>query len=205
MDFNTFLLFAGTTFVVVASPGPAAIAVTSQGSGNGVLRAQSGILGIAFANAVYFALSALGIASIIIASSLLFAVIKWAGVAYLIYLGVSAIMSKSGGLNIVEGRRQSFKAMFARGFLVEFANPKALLYFAAILPQFLDLSSPVLPQILIMGLATAFLDIIIYSGYAWLGNGLAKSRLNSGVIKFLNRVAGSALLFTAFKVAKLSS
>ncbi|QTD55022.1 LysE family translocator [Parasphingorhabdus cellanae] len=205
MDFNTFLLFAGTTLVVVASPGPAAIAVTSQGSGNGVLRAQSGILGIASANALYFALSALGIASVIIASSLLFTAIKWAGVAYLVYLGLSAIMSKSGGLNIVEGRQESFKAMFTKGFLVEFANPKALLYFAAILPQFLDPASAILPQILIMGVTTALLDIIVYSGYAYLGHGLAKSRLNSGVIKILNRIAGSALLFTAFKVARLSS
>ncbi|MEL6210698.1 MAG: LysE family translocator, partial [Pseudomonadota bacterium] len=64
MEINTFLLFALTTFVVVFSPGPAAITVTAQGSGNGALRAQYGVWGIASANAVYFVLSATGIASI---------------------------------------------------------------------------------------------------------------------------------------------
>ena len=205
MDFNIFLLFAGTTFVVIATPGPAAITVTSQGSGNGVWRAQSGILGVASANAVYFALSAMGIASIIIASDALFTAIKWLGVAYLVYLGISAIASRTGGLNIVKGAPQSAKSMFAKGFLVEFANPKALLYFAAILPQFLDLSRPVVPQILIMGLTTAVLDIIVYSGYAYLGQSLSKSSLKPWMINGLNKVAGGALLFTAFRMAKVTA
>ncbi|MEL6693796.1 MAG: LysE family transporter, partial [Pseudomonadota bacterium] len=77
MEFGTFILFAITTFVVVFSPGPAAITVTAQGSGNGVGRAQFGIIGIASANVIYFALSATGIASLIIASNTLFTIIKW--------------------------------------------------------------------------------------------------------------------------------
>ncbi|MEM8919669.1 MAG: LysE family translocator [Pseudomonadota bacterium] len=203
MDFNTFLLFAATTLVVIATPGPAAIAITSQGSGNGVLRAQSGILGIASANALYFALSAMGIASVIIASTWLFTIIKWVGVTYLVYLGVFAIVSRSGGLNIVKGIREKPQILFAKGFLVEFANPKALLYFAAILPQFIDLSRPVLEQILVMGMTTALLDIAVYSAYAFLGQGLAKSSLSGRIIKGLNSLAGCALLFTAFKMAKV--
>ena len=205
MDFNIFLLFAGTTFVVIAVPGPAAITITSQGSGNGVWRAQAGIFGVASANAAYFALSAMGIASIVIASDTLFTALKWLGVAYLVYLGVSAIASKTGGLNIVKGTRQSGRAMFAKGFLVEFANPKALLYFAAILPQFLDLSQPVVVQILIMGLTTAMLDILVYSGYAYLGHSLSQSGLKPWLINGLNKFAGGALLFTAFRMARLTT
>ncbi|MEM0984989.1 MAG: LysE family translocator [Pseudomonadota bacterium] len=205
MDMGTFLLFAVTTFVVVFSPGPAAITVTAQGSGNGILRAQFGVFGIASANAVYFALSATGIASIIIASNTAFAVIKWIGVAYLIYLGASAILSKSGGLTVERGEPASRARLFTKGFVVEFANPKALLYFAAILPQFIDSGAPVAPQIAIMGITTLVLDVVVYSVYAYLGQTLSRSGLKRWMVRALNRAAGSALLFAAFKMARVTA
>ncbi len=204
MDMQVFLLFVITTFVVVFSPGPAAIATASQGAGNGLGRAMFGICGVASANAVYFALSATGIASLIIASHTLFSIIKWAGVAYLIYLGASALFSKSGGLKVKTGPKAKRMNLFATGFTVEFANPKALLYFAAILPQFLDPSQPMLPQFLIMGTVTLIIDLVVYSVYAQVGHTLATSGAKSWIIKAVNNVAGSALLFAAFKMARVS-
>lgn len=203
MEFQIFAVFAITTFVVVFSPGPAAITAASQGAANGVSRAIFGVIGIAMANAVYFALSATGIASLIIASHTLFSIIKWVGVGYLIYLGASALLSKSGGLTVEPGQRSSRTALFATGFTVEFANPKALLYFAAILPQFIDPSRAVLPQILMMGGLTLAIDLIIYTVYAQLGHVLATSGAKPWIVKSVNRVAGSALLFAAFKMARV--
>ena len=194
MELSTFLLFLTTTAVVVFSPGPAAITITAQGSGNGLLRAQYGVFGIASANAIYFALSATGIASIIIASNLLFTIIKWVGVAYLVYLGLTAIFSKAGGLKVKQGRHEKAHFLFAKGFVVEFANPKALLYFAAILPQFLDVSSPVIPQLLIMGFTTLVLDFLAYSSYAFLGARISKSGVKAWIVKSLNTTAGGALI-----------
>ena len=205
MELTTFIIFFMTTFVVVFSPGPAALTVASQGSGNGFLYALFGIFGVATANVVYFALSATSIASLIIASNLLFTVIKWVGIIYLIYLGLSAILSRSGGIKITKGPREKRRTLFAKGFIVEFANPKALLYFAAILPQFLDISQPIAPQILIMGAITVVLDITVYSIYAYLGSALSKSGVKSRVIKTLNSLAGSALLFAAFKMTKVQN
>ncbi len=205
MDFSLFLIFVATTLVVVASPGAAAIAIASQGAGNGLARAQSGIFGVASANAALFAFSATGISSIILASDLIFQVIKWLGVAYLSYLGLRAIFSKSGGLNIAKGAAEGISTLFAKGFVVEFTNPKALLFFAAILPQFLDLSNPILPQILVMGVATAVLDIAVYTAYAWFGASLAKQSLSNRAVKLINTVAGSALLLTAFRIAKVTA
>lgn len=205
MELSTFLLFLGTTAVVVFAPGPAAIAVTSQGSGNGVVRAQYGVFGIASANVVYFALSATGIASVIIASHLLFSVIKWFGVAYLLFLGFSAIFSRAGGLTIRKGRREKARLLFAKGFVVEFANPKALLYFAAILPQFLNVTAPIAPQFITMGLTTLVLDIVAYSVYAFLGASISRSGVKPWIVKSLNKTAGGALLFAAFKMAKVST
>ncbi len=203
MVVQVFLLFVMTTFVVVLSPGPAAIAAAAQGAGNGVPRAFFGVAGIALANAAYFLLSATGIASLIIASHTLFSIIKWVGVAYLIYLGGAALFSKSGGLKIATGPRARRATLFAKGFTVEFANPKALLYFAAILPQFLDPNLPMLPQFLIMGGVTLAIDTAIYSMYAKAGQTLATSGAKGWVIKSVNNVAGSALLFAAFKMARV--
>ncbi len=205
MELSAFLLFAITTFVVVFTPGPAAIAIAAQGSGNGLLRAQFGIGGVASANVIFFILSATGISATIIASDTLFMVIKWFGVGYLTYLGLSAILSKSGGLVVTRGEPSAPRALFLKGFVVEFANPKAMLYFAAILPQFLDLTAPIAPQIAIMGLTTLVFDVVIYTAYAALGMQITRSGLKPWIVRTLNRVAGGALLFSAFRIAKVSN
>ena len=205
MQADTFLLFAITTLVVVLTPGPAAIAVTAQGATNGAWRSLAGIAGVASANAVYFALSALGIAALVIASDWLFAALKWLGVAYLLYLGIGAITGSARGLTIQPGDAAPPARLFAKGFMVEFANPKALLYFAAILPQFLDPASPIVPQIAIMGGVTVVIDFTVYSLYAALGQYIAAQGLKPAVVSTLNRFAGGALLFAAWRMARVTA
>ncbi|MCM8557611.1 LysE family translocator [Sphingomicrobium sediminis] len=183
MELSTFMLFAATTLVVVLTPGPAAIAAAAQASSNGVARTQATVAGIASANAAFFVLSATGISATIIASESIFTAIKWFGVAYLTYLGLSAIFSRTGGLQVERGEVGSLSALFGKGFLVEAANPKALLYFAAILPQFLDTSAPILPQMVIMGLVTLVFDWIVYSGYAVLGAQIASRGVRPSVVR----------------------
>ena len=97
---ETLILFLVTTFVVVLSPGPAAIAVTAESVSNGYKRSLLVISGVAMANVVFFILSATGIATLIIASHILFSIIKWVGAGYLLYLGFGAIFSDSSLLNI---------------------------------------------------------------------------------------------------------
>lgn len=206
MESETYFLFLVTTLVVVFTPGAAALAVASQGATNGGKRALFGVTGIALANVVYFVLSATGIASLIIASNLLFLIIKWVGVAYLVYLGLGAILSKSGAINVDPDRKKSSpKSLFAKGFVIEFANPKALLYFAAILPQFLNTASPILPQILIMGVTTLLLDLTSYSSYAFLGDRLANGGIKPWIVSLINKTAGGALLFAGFKMANVNA
>ena len=204
MEFSTFVIFSATTLVVIVTPGPAALMVTSQSAGNGFRKALAGIAGVASANVVFFLLSAAGIAALILASSLLFTIIKWAGVAYLAYLGLGAVLGSSGGIAIRKGREMPPHRLYAQGFVIEFANPKALLYFAAILPQFLDPDRAVAPQILVMGATTLALDVTVYSGYAALGHAIARSGIRPGVVAILNKLAGSALLFAAWRVARMA-
>lgn len=205
MDISVFWLFFGATLAVVFSPGPAAICAASQGAGNGVTKALSGITGIALANVVYFALSATGIAALIIASHQIFSLIKWVGVIYLIYLGAGAIFGTAGGLKIARGASMSRQKLFLQGFIVEFANPKALLYFAAILPQFINPNNSILPQVLIMGGVTVVIDFSVYTGYAYLAHRLINGGVKQRVVKIINVFSGSALLFAAFKMTGVTN
>ena len=206
MDFQAFLIFALTTAVVIFSPGPTAILMASQGAGNGLKRTLFGVFGITCATVIYFAMSATGIASLIVASHTLFQIIKWAGVVYLIYLGCSAIFSKSGGLAVhSKAPLRKRRTLFTHGFLIEFSNPKALLYFSAILPQFLDVGRPIAPQFLIMWVTAFLLQCVIYSGYAYLGERLIQGGVKSWIVNAINKTAGAALIFAGIKMASVTA
>lgn len=204
MNTDAFLLFFFTTLVVVFSPGPAALLTAGQGATHGVKGSVAGTLGIACANVVYFLLSATGVSALILTSNQLFALIKWIGVAYLVYLGVMAIFSSSGGI-VVRRQQTRYSALnyFYKGFLIEISNPKALIYFSALLPQFIDLSKPLLTQLVIMGGVTFFLDFICYNAYGMLGHTLSRRVVKANIIKIINTATGGFLLYVASKVAML--
>jgi len=202
---ETLLLFLATTFVVVISPGPAAIAVTAESASNGFKRSFLVILGVALANVMFFVLSATGIASLLIASHALFTVIKWVGVVYLLYLGFSAIFSHAGPLsiNLSSSKKVSGYRVFLKGFALELSNPKALLYFSALLPQFVDISNPILPQLALLCLITLFLDLFCYSLYGYLGFKSINFGIKPITIKLINRSAGAMLIFAGLKMASV--
>lgn len=202
---DIILIFIMTTFVVVLSPGPAAIAVTTEAVANGFKSSRWLILGVAVANVIFFILSATGIAALIVASNTLFNVIKWIGVAYLLYLGLKAMFGESGPINF--NNTNSVKAnvykVFAKGFSLEIANPKALLYFSALLPQFIDISYPIVPQIAVFCLITFILDISCYSLYAYLGVKSTNLKNNKTATKIINRLSGAMLIFVGLRMASV--
>lgn len=204
---DTLILFLTATFVVVLSPGPAAIAVTAESASNGFKSSVWVILGIAIANVVFFVLSATGIAGLLIASHSLFSVIKWIGVAYLLYLGLSAIFGDAGPLKI--NKSNSAKArwykVFLKGFILEISNPKALLYFSALLPQFIDIANPIIPQLAILCLITLFIDLFCYFLYGYLGFKSMSVGIKPMVTKLINRSAGCMLIFAGVKMASVKS
>ena len=205
ISIETFILFFVTTFVVVLSPGPAAIAVTAESASNGFKSSVFVILGIAIANVVFFILSATGIATLIIASHTLFSVIKWVGVGYLLYLGLGAIFSDAGPLSINPSKSVSGNKykVFLRGFILEISNPKALLYFSALLPQFIDISKPIIPQLAILSFITLFIDFFCYSLYGYLGAKSLSVGIKPFIIKLINRTAGGMLIFAGIKMASV--
>jgi homoserine/homoserine lactone efflux protein len=203
MDWHTYLVFLLTTAVVCVTPGPAALLVVAQGISNGWRRSYWAVAGIALANVLYFALSATGIAALIVASSTLFAVIKWIGVAYLFYLGMSALRSKASALTVTAdtGRAVGGLRAFWQAVVVELSNPKALLYFVALLPQFVDPARPIVSQMLVFGLTTVVLDTLAYTFYGWLGSKTRRFTANARFVKASNRTSGGLLMLAGAMMA----
>ncbi|OON64303.1 hypothetical protein B0920_13535 [Massilia sp. KIM] len=204
MGWETYLMFVLTTGLVCLTPGPAALLVVAQGMSTGLRGAYAATAGIALANAFYFALSATGLAALLVASSTLFSIIKWLGVAYLFWLGIGALRNRAGGLTVAPAGAESggWRA-FRRGVVLELSNPKALLYFVALLPQFVDPARPLATQMLICGATTVLLDFGAYSVYAWLASRTRRFTANAGFVRNTNRAAGLLLMLAGGMMATL--
>ena len=202
MSLEVYIVFLLATIVVVFSPGPAAITVASQGASNGAKKSLFGVFGVASANVVYFFLSATGIASLIIASNTLFAIIKWIGVLYLLYLGFNALLSKNSVIKVdAKFSQAKLKKLFLQGFIVELANPKALLYFSALIPQFLDVDQSIYEQLLIMGITCFVIDCIAYGLYGFFGDRISKGAIKTWMVNLINKATGGFFIFIGLRMA----
>jgi threonine/homoserine/homoserine lactone efflux protein len=205
MSWQIFLLFVTTEAVLSMTPGPAVLFVLSQAIRRGPGKSVWASWGILSANAIYFALSATSLGAVIVASYKLFFLIKWTGAAYLIYLGVSSFFGKSPVMALPESGPESTGGprILRDGFFLQAANPKAILFFTAILPQFIDTRHNVAFQILVLGVSSIVVEFVILFIYGQLaGRALAMAR-SPRFEKVTNRVAGSLLIGAGVGLARL--
>jgi homoserine/homoserine lactone efflux protein len=213
MTFKTWLLFLVMETALSLSPGPAVFYVVSQGVRGALRRAVPAAAGIISANAIYFALSATSLGAIIAASSRFFAVAKWVGAAYLIYLGIKSLRSAASSHAVdlgdtVPAQQGDRRRVFLGAVTLQLANPKALLFFLALLPQFIDPDQPVITQMLILAATSMLPEFIILLGYGWLAHralrASAKFGVSSGMNRWLAWIEGAGLLGCATLVLKFS-
>lgn len=203
MTTTNWLLFAATEAALSLTPGPAVMLVVGCGIAHGWRRSLWATLGILCANALYFTLSATGIGTLVAASGSLFAVIRWLGAGYLIYLGLMAIFGKPSPLTISRqvGKPGDGMAIFRSALLLQLANPKALLMFVAILPQFIDPAAPVGPQMLILAALSIGPEFCILLGYGMLADRASAWATQPSYARITDRVAGSLVLLAGILVA----
>ena len=194
MNPATLAAFCLVAIVAVVIPGPTVLLALANGSRFGTRRAVYGMLGAVAADVVFVTAVALGLGALLRASEVAFTVIKWVGVAYLAYLGIRLLFSK-GKLAKLEDddSRGSRRAVFMRCFLVAVTNPKAYLFTGALLPQFIDPTSPQLVQYLIIGTVFCAIDFTIMFTYAAAGSTVVKLLKQRGAL-WLDRVCGAVLL-----------
>ena len=213
MTFKTWLLFLVMETALSLSPGPAVFYVVSQGARGALRRLAPAALGIIAATAIYFSLSATSLGAIIAASARFFAIAKWVGAAYLIYLGVKALRS-AGSSHAVDlgvslpAEKGDRRRVFLGALTLQLANPKALLFFLALLPQFIDPTRAVVPQMLILAATSMLPEFCILVSYGWLAHRALHASAKFGMSRNMNRwlawIEGAGLLGCATLVLKFN-
>jgi homoserine/homoserine lactone efflux protein len=190
MTLTTWWIFVCTETVLCLMPGPAVMFVLSSALKAGAKKSVGSNLGILAANTVYFALSATGIGALLL-SSKLFLAVKWIGAAYLVILGLRLLFGHNDSVKDPEGLLIDHKShhLFFDGFMLQMSNPKAILFFSALLPQFLNPHASVVPQIVILGATSVVIEFSILLGY-----GFAGSAITPRYARWTNRVAGGLLI-----------
>ena len=202
MSWHVWTLFALTETALCFVPGPAVLLVLSQALAHGTAKAVWSILGIVAANTVYFVLSATGIGAILIASYDLFFAIKWIGAVYLIWLGISAFFGASA-VSVAPARERSIAGarMFGNGVVLQLSNPKALVFFTALLPQFVDPHRPIWSQMLILALTSVIIEFFVQLLYASLAGRASSLAARPPFARLANRIAGSLLIVAGLSIA----
>ncbi|HEY6979893.1 LysE family translocator [Reyranella sp.] len=194
MAFETWLAFAAASSVLLLIPGPTVLLVVSYALGQGWRMAVPMAFGVAFGDFTAMTLSMLGLGALLAASATLFTVLKWAGAAYLVWLGIK--LWRAGG--VLETTPSSGTASAARmlghAWLVTALNPKSITFFVAFLPAFLDPKVDFLSQMLVFEatfLTLAFVNAFSYAVVA----GKARSFVaNPHAISAINKTGGTLLI-----------
>ena len=203
MTLETWVLFVITETALCFTPGPAVLLVLSHGLTRGTGSSVYANLGILTGNAAYFVLSATGLGALLLASYEVFSAIRWLGAAYLVWLGVTAFFGKSAVLAVNRAAPTSAVRTFANGALLQVANPKALVFFVALLPQFIDPHRAVFAQVAILGVTSVVIEFGVLLAYGALAGRLTSVAARPRFQRLANRIAGTMLVAAGVGMARL--
>lgn len=199
MSPSHLLLFAATELLLSMTPGPAVLLVVSLGMRRGLASSRRGAAGILTGNAIYFALSAAGLGALLVASKRVFDVLQIAGAVYLILLGLKMVVKPSRPEPLEDSTARSLDDSFFQGLLTQLANPKALVFFTALLPQFVDATKPMTVQFVVLGVISILVELPVLLAY-----GLAADRgraVYGQHAPLIERLSGACLVAAGAKLA----
>lgn len=202
MTLSIWLIYVAAVLVLTITPGPSVLMCISTSVNLGARKALVVSLGSTTAIMGIMVLSALGLGAALAASELLFTVLKWLGAAYLAYMGIASIISTTSEIAVSGDVESATRGrLFSRGLLVGASNPKALLFFGALFPQFIIPSEPQAPQFLLLGVTFLFFELFWLTIYA-LSASRAKGWLQQPRrAKLFNRATGVVFLAAAAMLA----
>jgi homoserine/homoserine lactone efflux protein len=184
------------------SPGPAVMLVLSQALARGTLASIWANVGILAGNTMYFILSGTGVGAIVLASHSLFSAIRWVGAAYVIYLGITAFFGKSKVLSVAkpDSAPVSGPHVFLNGMILQLASPGVIIFFVAVLPQFVDPAGSVARQVAILALTSVSIEFCVLVGYGALAGRMTHLAVQPRFAMLTNRVAGTMLIIAAARI-----
>jgi homoserine/homoserine lactone efflux protein len=202
MDLSVWITYFIATIILSLSPGPGVFSSISSGLHHGFRLGLWNGVGMQAANMILVGIVSLGLGAILLASETLFALVKWLGVAYLVYLGVVTWRAPARGFqDNPHDEAQTARDVFLRGFFVNITNPKGIIFFAAILPQFIDVARPQLQQYAILAATTFAVDLVVMMGYTALAAKVLRLMRDPGHLRWVNRGLGGAFVAAGVALA----
>ncbi|MEN5145404.1 LysE family translocator [Brevundimonas diminuta] len=198
VDPHLYAAYLGIMAVMAVTPGPANIFAVATGMEKGKAAALTAVLGMNTATLVWFAAAALGLGALVMAFPQVFRIIAVLGALYVAWLGIKALRgafataAEPAHIEVKRGR-----SALIDGFMVQIANPKAILFFTAVLPPFLDIHRPLAPQLALFAVTTVAMDGLSMSGYGLGGAALARQMTAPRFRKGFGIVVGCLLLLAA--------
>lgn len=197
MDFSTLFLFSATVIPLVCTPGPDILFIASQAVSSGTAAGFRATAGVVLGYCVHSLLVALGLAAVVAASPALFEAIRWVGITYLVYLAYRLVRAalRPGGVQVTGTR---VKDQLRKGFLTSLLNPKGMMVYLAILPQFMDprLGDTTL-QAVMLSAAFMFWCVVVYSGICVALGRFGGAGLSDARRRLVDSAAGGMILMAA--------
>ena len=196
MSLDVWVTFVAAVLLLMSTPGPSQLLMLSNSAANGFGRGLFTAAGDLTANFFQMLAAGLGLAALIAASATALSVIKWLGVAYLVYLGLRMIRGARARAALGTAARASRRVLWLQGFLTSASNPKAVVFFAALFPQFIDASAAFWPQFAVLSASYIALDAMFLTAY---GSGASwfAARLKGPARAWLDRIGGSFVIAAA--------
>ena len=200
MEIQLLIAYVSTILVFMLIPGPSHILMLSISLKNGFNHSIFTMIGDLSANVIQMTLASVAIASAVQYSTDIFNTVKWAGVLYLVYLGLKLLIQSNdkvvNDLTPLESEKDSRKVLFFRGFFTSASNPKAIIFFTALFPQFINANNPLLIQFLVLTITYILIDGLFLISYGKLADRISvkmPSLTNAAVF----RVCGLLYILTA--------
>lgn len=201
MSLEIWLTYLATVLAFMITPGPSHLLMLSNSMTHGFRPSLATAAGDLTANALQMLAAGLGLAAILVASQNALTVVKWFGVAYLIWMGVRMWRHANDAASTAgSARSASLKTLWGQGFLTSAANPKAVVFFAALFPQFIDPNSSFAPQFLMLSLTYLIVDGTFLVSYGVSANWLT-SKLAGKATAQVHRLGSIFLIGAAFLLA----
>lgn len=188
MSLQVWFAFMLACWVISISPGAGAIVSMSSGLNHGFKHGYCNVIGLQIALLLQIMIVAAGVGVLFATTPWAFQMVKWFGVAYLLYLAYQQWIAPIQAIEIEkEYIHKSTSALMFKGFVVNMSNPKAIVFLLAVLPQFLDLGRPQWLQYLIMAITMVTIDLIVMAGYTGLASKVLRLLRSPKQQKYLNR------------------
>ena len=195
-DAATFLLFAAASLAFLAIPGPSVFYIVTRSLAQGRRAGFTSMLGVQVGGLVHVVAAALGVSALLASSATAFTIVKYAGAAYLVALGLRKLLWPAEEADEEQaGGPASGSRLFWQGAVVNILNPKTALFFLAFLPQFVDPSAPVAPQMLVLGTLLVGLGVVSDGTYALVAAGAGRRlRETAAARRRLDRLSGGVFV-----------